>query len=149
MVIPRPTTGSVSAVRVRPLPARWSSSGQVSGHGIGEASDQSGGGGLRDGDPPEVQGLVSGSDVALPENDAELTPSQVAQHLSMSRTHLYKKLDPGELASHTVGRDRRIRFADVAAFELRRQQSGRQLAERFAHSDASRAGAIDEIADEL
>ncbi|MGV8973230.1 MAG: helix-turn-helix domain-containing protein [Rhodoglobus sp.] len=91
----------------------------------------------------------SGSDVALFESDSELTPNQVAQHLSMSRTHLYKMLDSGELASHTVGRDRRIRFADVAAFEMRRQQSRRQLAERFAHSDASRAAAIDEIADEL
>ncbi len=91
----------------------------------------------------------SGSDVALLESEAELTPSQVAQHLSMSRTHLYKMLDSGELASHTVGRDHRIRFADVAAFEMRRQQSRRQLAERFAHSDASRAAAIDEIADEL
>lgn len=91
-----------------------------------------------------------GDDVLVVDGNAPvLTPSQAARHLGMSRAHLYKLLDRGEIEFDRVGRDRRIRFEDLAAFEERRQRDRRELAERFAHQDKTRAGAIDEIADAL
>lgn len=76
-----------------------------------------------------------------------LARPQVATRLGMSRTHLYILLDRGEIVSHRVGRDRRIRVTDLLEFEQRRQQDRRELAERFAKQTQTRNAAIDEIAD--
>ncbi|MFF2085765.1 helix-turn-helix domain-containing protein [Nocardia sp. NPDC058176] len=96
-----------------------------------------------------VRSVLAGSDVAMSGIDAVWTPAQVAQRLGMSRTHLYKLLDSGELPSFRVGRDRRINLADVIEFERNRQRDRRELAERFAHVDRARAGAVDELMDEI
>lgn len=90
-----------------------------------------------------------GVEFAVTDESAVLTPQQVAERLGMSRTHLYKLLDRGEIMSHRVGRDRRIRLNDLVAFELQRQRDRLELAERFAHQDTTRTGAIDEVADAL
>lgn len=87
--------------------------------------------------------------VSLNLESAELTPNQAATRLGMSRTHLYKLLDSGEIASHRVGRDRRIRVADLAEFESQRQRDRRELAEKFANREQTRKGTVDEIADLL
>ena len=80
---------------------------------------------------------------------ADYTPAQVAQRLRMSRTHLYKLLDSGQIQSHRVGRDRRVSGRDVVAFERRRQEERRALAERFASAEVIRRSAVDELAAEL
>lgn len=90
-----------------------------------------------------------GSEFVVIDDAAVLTPSQAAERLGMSRTHLYKLLDRGEIMSHRVGRDRRIRVRDLLDFEVQRQRDRRELAERFAHQQTTRAGAIDEVADLL
>ncbi len=78
-----------------------------------------------------------------------LTPSQAAERLGMSRTHLYKLLNRGEIMSYRVGRDRRIEVKDLAAFELQRQRDRRELAERFATQQQTLSRAIDEVANSL
>lgn len=88
-----------------------------------------------------------GSELAIIDGAAVLTPSQAAERLGMSRTHLYKLLDRGEIVSHRVGRDRRIRVRDLLSFEAQRQRDRRELAEHFAHQQMTRAAAIDEVAD--
>lgn len=93
--------------------------------------------------------ISDGVDLAVVDNAAILTPNQVAERLGMSRSHLYKLLDRGELMSHRVGRDRRIRLADLIAFETQRDHDRRELAERFANQRQTRTGAINELADLL
>ena len=93
--------------------------------------------------------LSSGFDLTLLDSSTELTPQQAADRLRMSRTHLYKLLDSGEIPSHRVGRDRRITGPDLVAFERRRQAERRELAERFAHASTIDRAAIAELADEL
>jgi excisionase family DNA binding protein len=90
-----------------------------------------------------------GSQLSVIDANAVLSPNQAAERLGMSRTHLYKLLDGGEIVFHRVGRDRRIRVSDLIAFEARRQRGRRELAERFASQDRTRANVIDEIADSL
>jgi len=90
--------------------------------------------------------IREGVDVVPLKADTTLTPTQVADRLGMSRAHLYKLLDRGEIVSHRVGRDRRITLVDVLQFESKRQRDRRELAERFARQDETRAGAVDEIA---
>lgn len=106
---------------------------------------------------PELQDVLrslgpwfrEGGEISVDSPHSTLTPSQVASRLGMSRSHLYKLLDSGEIVSHRVGRDRRIQARDVVEFEARRERDRRELAERFAHQQETRHGAIDEIADLL
>lgn len=93
--------------------------------------------------------LRAGNDIVAVDPGGTMTPTQVASRLGMSRTHLYKLLDAGEMPSHRVGRDRRIRVADVMAFEGQRQRDRRELAERFAHQKSHRDAAVDELAELL
>ena len=90
-----------------------------------------------------------GAEFAVIEGSAVLTPSQAAERLGMSRTHLYKLLDRGEIMSYRVGRDRRIDLKDLAAFESQRQRDRRELAERFATQHQTLTRAIDEVANSL
>ena len=63
----------------------------------------------------------------------------------MSRTHLKKLLDRGEILSHPVGGERGIRMSDLLEFERRREQGHRELAARFDSQQETRAKAIDEL----
>ena len=104
---------------------------------------------------PELRDLLlslsrcmrAGDEIVVVDEDETLTPNKVAERLGMSRTHLYKLLDRGLIPSHRVGRDRRIRLSDLAAFEQQRQSDRRELAERFAHRNATTAAVDDAIAD--
>lgn len=106
---------------------------------------------------PEMRDLLqsvidcvrSGDDLATISPRTTLSPSQAAERLGMSRTHLYKLLDQGEIMFDRVGRDRRILLGDLIAFEERRQRDRRELAERFASQATTHEAAIDELADLL
>lgn len=95
------------------------------------------------------ESVRAGEEIAAFEPNATLTPNEVAARLGMSRAHLYKLLDRGEIAFDRVGRDRRIPFIEVVKFEHRRQRDRRELAERFAHQQQTHNAAIDELADLL
>ena len=92
---------------------------------------------------------AGGAEIAASESTVVLTPNEAAARLGMSRTHLYKLLDRGEIAFDRVGRDRRIPLTELVKFEHRRQRDRRELAERFAQQQQTRAAAIDELADLL
>lgn len=96
-----------------------------------------------------VELVRAGDDLARVSPATTLTPSEAAKHLGMSRTHLYKLLDRGEIPFDRVGRDRRIMLRDVIDFESRRQRDRRELAERFASQNQTREAAIDELSDLL
>lgn len=93
--------------------------------------------------------IRDGDELVTIEGAPTVTPREAAERLGMSRTHLYKLLDRGEILSHRVGRDRRINIADLQAFEAQRQHDRRELAERFAHQNQTAVAATDEIADLL
>ena len=95
------------------------------------------------------ESVRAGDEIAAFELTATLTPNEVAERLGMSRTHLYKLLDRGEIAFGRVGRDRRIQFTELVKFEQRRQCDRRELAERFARQQQTRSAAIDELSDLL
>ena len=90
-----------------------------------------------------------GAEIAAFDPTATFTPSEAAERLGMSRTHLYKLLDRGEITFDRVGRDRRVPALALFEFERRRQQERRELAERFAREQPTRDAAIDELADLL
>lgn len=90
-----------------------------------------------------------GAKLAVIDRNETLTPNEAAKRLGMSRTHFYKLLDRGEIPFDRVGRDRRIRVHDLLDFEFRRERDRRELAQRFASQQNTRARAVDEVADLL
>lgn len=87
----------------------------------------------------------SGSDVTFVDDETRLTPNQAAKLLGMSRTHLYKLLDAGVIASTPVGRDRRITAASVREYRAAQDDAHADLAVRFAHHDRRRKGLLNSL----
>ena len=95
------------------------------------------------------RGVESGLDLSLIEESAEFTPAQAAERLGMSRTHLYKLLESGEILSHRVGSHHKIRAGDLIRFEAARQRDRRELAERYARREQTRKSVISSLAEDL
>lgn len=78
-----------------------------------------------------VSSLGSGKDVAFLQDGEHLTPNQAADLLHMSRPHLLKFMDGGELDFYRVGNRRRIRMADLLDFIARRERAQATVASAF------------------
>lgn len=86
--------------------------------------------------------ISEGVDVALTRDDELLSPAHAAAILGISRTHLYKILDAGDLSFTIVGkRDRRISSRDLRIFADR--------TEAFRASDAVSIARRDELEDSI
>jgi len=79
----------------------------------------------------EILDLLShGSCVRIVPIDEELTTEEAARLLGVSRPHLVKLLEKGELPFTKVGARRRVRAADLARYlELRTEQQRASRAE--------------------
>jgi excisionase family DNA binding protein len=86
-----------------------------------------------------------GSDLIAGKPSDLVTPAQAAKLLGISRVHLYKIMDAGEISSVSVGRDRRLALSDVKALLEERDAAGKEMAERFARTTATREAAIEAL----
>lgn len=86
-----------------------------------------------------VDAMKAGRPVTLMPVGHELTSQEAADILLVSRPHLIKLLDRGEMPFHRVGRNRRIRLDDVLSYQARRAQERERLLTQLAQ-DAQDAG---------
>jgi excisionase family DNA binding protein len=80
--------------------------------------------------------LASGAAVYLLAEDAEMTTQEAADLLGISRTYLVRLVDLGKLPAHLVGTHRRLRAADVLAYQARRN-ARLKAASEITESDAA------------
>lgn len=64
--------------------------------------------------------MAQGHAVTIMATHAELTTQEAADMLNVSRPHLIKLLESGEIAFDKVGSHRRIRFQDVTDYKKKR-----------------------------
>ena len=67
-----------------------------------------------------IETMAQGRSIMLVPHDQELTSQEAADILHVSRPHLIKLLDLGELPFHLVGTHRRIKIEDVLTYRDRR-----------------------------
>lgn len=80
--------------------------------------------------------LRSGNGVTVLPVAAVLTTAQAAEMLNVSRPHVVKLLDQGQLPHHMVGTHRRVKVADVVAYrDVRDEERRKALAEMHEIAD--------------
>ncbi len=80
--------------------------------------------------------LAAGERAQLVSAEAELTSSQAAELLGISRTYLVRLVDEGRIPVRMVGTHRRLRAADVLAYRRERAERLEKVA-AIAEADAA------------
>ena len=86
--------------------------------------------------------VAEGRDVFIATESDLVSPNDASKLIGVSRTHLYKIMDAGDLPYQSVGRDRRVSLADVRAYLGEQAAHRRAVAERFAKPADTRAAAL-------
>jgi excisionase family DNA binding protein len=85
--------------------------------------------------------LAAGNAVKVVPVHAELTTQEAADLLNVSRPHLIKLLESGDLSYHKTGKHRRVRFADLMDYKTRRNIASEQAMKLLAEqAQALRTG---------
>lgn len=89
-----------------------------------------------------VEAMSRGATITFAPVHKELTSQEAADLLLVSRPHLIKLLDRGDIAHHKVGRHRRVRLADVLAYRDARTTERERVLTELAR-DAQDMGGYD------
>lgn len=97
---------------------------------------------LRDFLSEVVKSVRDGADVSVVAQEQQIAPSLAAKMLGVSRVHVYKLMDRGDLAFVRVGNDRRTTLAHVEAFKSTQVEARSEMARRAAHPGSAREAAL-------
>jgi excisionase family DNA binding protein len=86
-----------------------------------------------------MQHMAQGKAISIIPSSAEITTQQAAEMLNMSRPHVVKLLEEGELPFHKVGTHRRIKLKDLEKYrskmEKEREEALTELARQAQELD--------------
>jgi excisionase family DNA binding protein len=81
-----------------------------------------------------IDALARGQTITVIPHNKDLTTQEAADLLHVSRPHLIKLLEAGQLPYHHVGTHRRIRTEDVLAYQERRDQTRKTALDELART---------------
>lgn len=81
-----------------------------------------------------LSSVSRGSDIDMFADDAELSPNQAADLLKMSRPHLLKFMDRGDLPFRLVGSHRRIVMSNLVQFAAEREAGAQIVADALGNA---------------
>ena len=73
----------------------------------------------------------------------ELTTQEAADMLNMSRPHLVKLLESGEIDFHLTGTHRRVKFEDVMAYREQRDRARHDILDELAKESGEASGGLE------
>ena len=76
--------------------------------------------------------IAEGQSVAVVPTEEEIGTQEAADILGVSRPFLVKLLDSGAIPSRKVGVQRRVRVADIVAYQKREKEARRKILEELA-----------------
>jgi len=79
-----------------------------------------------------LQLMAKGKAITIIPSDTEISTQQAAEMLNVSRPHVVKLLEKGELPYHKVGTHRRILLKDLEDYKAKRDKKRRKLLEELA-----------------
>jgi len=79
-----------------------------------------------------LQLMAKGKAITIIPSDTEISTQQAAEMLNVSRPHVVKLLEKGELPYHKVGTHRRIILKDLEDYKAKRDKKRRKLLEELA-----------------
>lgn len=82
-----------------------------------------------------LSSVSRGSAIDMFADDAELSPNQAADLLKMSRPHLLKFMDRGDLPFRLVGSHRRVVMSDLVQFAAEREAGAQIVADALGGAD--------------
>jgi excisionase family DNA binding protein len=89
-----------------------------------------------------VHYLAQGTDVTILPMHAAVTTQRAAEILGVSRPHLIKLLERGDIEYHKVGKHRRIRVLDLLVYKDQRDSRRRQVIDQI-KADSEELGLYD------
>lgn len=78
-----------------------------------------------------MQALARGNQVNIDTEDEQLTTTEAADLLNVSRPHLVKLLKQGAIPFHTVGSHRRVYRSDVLIYKKAQRQTAEEAMQRL------------------
>lgn len=84
-----------------------------------------------------IDASQNGADISLLSSETEFSPNQASELLKMSRPHLLKFMDRGELPFHTVGTHKRIKMSDLLQF-MEAREAGAEILANAVHAPSKR-----------
>ena len=79
-----------------------------------------------------ISNMAQGKSIALMPTDAEITTQQAAEILNVSRPHVIKLLEKGEIPYRKVGSHRRILLQDILEYESKFRSDRRKKLDHLA-----------------
>jgi excisionase family DNA binding protein len=76
--------------------------------------------------------LADGNAVKVVPIHAELTTQEAADLMNVSRPHLVKLLETGDLPFHKTGKHRRVRFSDLMTYKVAQERASAAAMEELA-----------------
>lgn len=96
-----------------------------------------------------LSSVARGADIDMFADEAELSPAQAAELLKMSRPHLLKFMDRGDLSYRRVGSHRRIAMSSLVQFAAEREAGSQIVADALGGYESPDNETVDLSAEEL